>query len=550
MVRNMIERPLPSPRGATIIAVTSLLLVAGTVYVSALSHEILDLDYSCWVQAVQPVNAGTLWRVITCDQSVWHGLGYFAPLTAVSFMGDLWFGSLIGSPELMHKLVNVALHLLNSLLVMWLIRALGFELWVAFGAALIFAVHPLQVSSVAWIAERKNLLTCTFFLSGLLCYCRYRRDGKYSSYGAVLVAYVLALLAKPSAVALGPCLFITDWFLIDRRLSGRSAARVAPLLVIGLLWVLVAARTELPVANIPPLLDRILLAPYNVGFLVWKFFVPTDLSLLYPVVNVDAASTFWWIPVVVFALTIGLIAGLHRRRPVWSLLWASAFYVVNVIPSAGIIPFSGMKDLHVADHYQYVASIGLCLLVSLAMDSAFKSRHTKEAVALRVVCVAVLATVLSLRCADQLHTWQNPQSLWKHVISLNPSCYQAHFNYGTYLDEKQRYPEAVTHYGLALDVGPQRPDAYKLYYNLGMIMVKYGSMTTAADYFERSLEARPEFMLPHVTLAEIYFESGQYKQALDHCRSARKYGADCRPEDLERVIWQETRNVENARNYQ
>jgi protein O-mannosyl-transferase len=530
-----------------ITAVASILLVAGTVYAPALSHEILDLDYSCWLQAVQPIDVHTLKRVVVCDPSVWQGLGYFAPLTAVSFMADLVAGSWTGHPELIHKAVNIALHLLNSLLVMWLVRILGFEPWVAFMSALIFAVHPLQVSTVAWIAERKNLLMCSFFVLALICHARYRRDGKYLTYAAVLAAYILALLAKPSAVALGPCVFISDLCLIDRRFTIRAAARAGILVIIGLGWVLVSSSTELPVDNVPRLLDRLLQLPYNIGFLAFKFFVPSGLSLLYPPVTVDSTSLMWWLPGLSFVVGTGLVLSVHRVVPVWPVIWGLAFYVVNVIPSSGIVPFAGMRDLYVADHYQYVASVGLCFLAGLALTRAVDCLNVRPAHALKVLVAALFALVLSLRCMDQLQTWRNPHTLWTHVITLNPSCYRAHFNYGTYLHENRRYPEAVMHYDLALSAGPDRPDRFKLYYNLGLIMMTCGSPGRAAGYLEKALEVYPGFGLPHSGLAQIYFDSGQYGLAIHHCRLARKYGSDCPAEDMEKLLGQANRNAALAR---
>ena len=211
-----------SSRERGLIAFGSLLVVTAGVYIPGLFQEIVDLDYSCWVQAVQPLGIGSLKEVLLYDSVRWKDLGYFAPLTALSFMADLWFGSVVGSPEVVHKAVNLLLHFGNVGLVLWLMRVLGFRRWTSFSVAALFALHPLQVSSLEWVAERKNLLMSCFVLWGLILYCFYHRTRRAALYRGAIGCFSLALLCKPAAVVFGVCVLLTDLLLLERRMSARA----------------------------------------------------------------------------------------------------------------------------------------------------------------------------------------------------------------------------------------------------------------------------------------------------------------------------------------
>ena len=217
------QRNSLSPPKLTMIAALSIVIIGLVVYHRVPFQEIANYDEMIWVGAVQQPSSETLKRIVAWDLTWGEAgskkIGYYAPLTAASIMLDLRLGEALGKTDAVLKTSNLVLHLLNSLVVLWLIRCLGFSLWISFTVASIFAIHPLQVSTVAWIAERKNLLAGFSFLVGLLCYCRYRQTEKRGFYWVALAAYCLSLLSKPSAVVFGPCMVITDLFLVDKRLT-------------------------------------------------------------------------------------------------------------------------------------------------------------------------------------------------------------------------------------------------------------------------------------------------------------------------------------------
>jgi protein O-mannosyl-transferase len=525
-----------SPR-LTMIAALSIIIICVVVYHRIPFQEIANYDDVIWVGAAQQPGLGTLKRIVTWDLT-WgekgsRRTGYYAPLPATSIMLDLWLAQPFPKADGVLKAGNLLLHILNALAVLYLIRCLGFSTWISFTVASIFAIHPLQVSTVAWIAERKNLLMGLSFLLGLICYCRYRETERKGLYWGALVAFCLSLLSKPSAIVFGPCMIITDLFLFDKRLTLRSLWRATPILVLGILWTVLVTSTEGAVPGAPPLWDRILLFPFKVFFLLGKYFFPTGLSLIYPPLGIDSAPILLWIPAVVLVMLAILLLAVHRSVPIWSILWGISFYILNLLPSSGIVPFAGMKELYVADHYQYLAIIGVSLVIAVGVSGMASRWSTRKGLYVKAAFTVVSVVVLSMVSARLVPVWDNGETLWQDVISNNPTSGTARYNYAHYLDDKGRLAEAAAQYRKAIAVDE---NLYQADNNLGIIMMKEGRLDAAADFFKRAIAKNPRFGEPHLALAKIRFFQAAYDQALEHCRKARLYGAHCRPEDLEKAI--------------
>ncbi len=519
-----------------LIAMGFLALVTVLVYLPGLFHEVVDLDYSCWVRAALPLELHTLKEVFCYDGARWKELGYFAPLTAASFMVDLWLGGTIGHQEVVHKVVNLLLHLLDTYLVLRLVRLLGFREWVSFTVAVIFALHPLQVTSLEWIPERKNLLMTCFFLSGIVLYCRFRSTHRSRDYFGLLGCFVAALLCKPAAVVFGPCLILTDALLLDRRITARAFLRSAPFLVLGLVWGVVAMKTELGITQAPALLERLLVAPYQMAFLAGKFFVPADLTLLYPHPHPDLSSWVWWMPALGFVACLGLtVRGLYSEA-YRGVVWGTAFYVVNLVPPSGIVPFSGMKELWAADHYQYLAIIGLGLAATLAVEAVTGRLSGRGPVVVRCSAAAIVVIAMSVLSYHQVKIWSGPESLWTHVIHKNPESFMGYLNYGSYAYEKGRYLEAEQMFRKALSMNEQYVESYRISYTLGLLSERRGAQNQAVQDLCKALELNPRHGESHLALSRLMFRGGAFPQSLEHCRNAEQLGTPCNHQDLSKLI--------------
>ncbi len=529
-----------SPLQIQVIALGFLVLATVAVYLPGLFQEVVDLDYSGWVRAVQPFGWKTLKEVFSYDGARWKELGYFAPLTATSFMVDLYGGTVTGHQDVVHKTVNLLLHLVNTCLVVWLLRLLGFREWVRFAVAAIFALHPLQVTSLEWIAERKNLLMTGFFLGGLVFYSVYRgmigRAGQFLYYLGALGCFVAALLCKPAAVVFGPCLILTDVLLMDRRITSRTFLRSAPFLILGVVWSVVAMKTELGITQSPPLTERLLLAPYQMAFLAAKFFLPTGLTLLYPYPNLDVSFLAWWVP------ALGLFAGLGAAvRWLYAsgyrgVVWGGAFYVLNLAPSSGIVPFSGMRELWTADHYQYLAIIGLGLAVALAVEAVTGLLNGRKRIAVRGIAFAAAVIAMCLLSHQQVKIWSGPESLWTHVIRLNPGSAMGHLNYGSHLYEKGRYLDAEREFREALSLNEPYAESYKIACTLGLLSEHRGAQDQAVLDLRKALQLNPRHGESHLVLSRLMFGRGAFAQALEHCKKAEQFGTPCNHHDLRKLI--------------
>lgn len=498
-----------------------LILVAGAAYGPLLGHEILDLDYDCWIRVASPPSSATLRAVWTPNPEYWHGTGYFAPLTATSMMFDVWVGAMTGNPAAVHFSVNPALHLLNGLLVFVLLRRLQFEDIVAFAATAVFLLHPLQVSSVAWVAERKNLLTAFFFLSAFILYVRYRQRGNVLNYLGAICAYGLSLFAKPSAVALAPCLFATDLLLIDRRFTGISILRMVPLVALGGIWVEIASVTEIAAADPGSLLERFLTAAHSMVFLLEKFFVPVALSLIYPPVEVDPASLSAWLPVVVLLVIASATCAAIVRARGFAVAWGLSVWAINLIPSLGLVPFAGMKQLYVADHYHYMATVGLSVAAAAVAVRGVRWLVPKRGEALAAGVTASALVVLVVLCCMELSVWRSGESVWNNVLRHHPESFEAHFNLGSYLHERGRSHRAAQHYARALEIDPDNPHARKLLYNRALIELSRGKLKDARTLLYKAVDLHTvPFPHAHALLARLHARLGEYGLALEHCRYA------------------------------
>jgi hypothetical protein len=285
------------------------------------------------------------------------------PVTNTSFWLEwrVW-----GMNALGYRVVNVVLHTINAILIWIILRKL--KIPGAFLAALLFAVHPVNVESVAWIAQRKNTLSMCLFLLSILCYVREpsratdmrKRPGIW--YVLSVLFFVLAMLAKGSVVVLPAVLLLIVWW-IHRRITRRDFLMMMPYFIIGagLTWVNIWFQTRgtqqiIRNANI---MERIVAAGAIVWFYLYKALLPIQLAFVYPQWNVAPRNVLWWLPLTGL-LAVSMVLFRWRNRPTGrALLFAWTFYCVALVPVLGFVDVYFMKYSLVADHYQYVAIIGV-----------------------------------------------------------------------------------------------------------------------------------------------------------------------------------------------
>src|SRR5229473_3750108 len=418
--------------------------------------------------------------------------------------------------------VNIFLHLGNALLV-WriLLRLKVPGAWLAAG---IFALHPVQVESVAWISELKNVLMAFFFLLTLLTWIEYvdeTGERRPFFYAAALVFYLLALFAKSTACTLPAALLLILW-LKKKPIGRRSFFDIVPFvglaLGIGLVavwWEKYHQGTRMLVSPAP--VDRLLIASRAVWFYLSKIFWPSDLTFIYPQWRIDAANpvAYLWL-IVAGALAVAIYFG--RRFFGRSVEVAALFFVTTLSPLLGFIMLYTFRYTFVADHYQYLASIGPIALASAGLVTSSRSSKTLQWPVV-AGCFAILG-FLSVLTWRQSATYRDAETLWRTTIAKNPGCWMAYNNLGVVQIEKGNIDEAIRQCEEALKIQPNEPDAHIV---LGNAFMAKQDVDRAIAHYEQALTLRPEDSNAHYNLGIALQEKGETDRAAREYEKARQY---------------------------
>ena len=409
---------------------------------------------------------------------------------------------------------NILLHLANAFLGWALLARL--KVPGAWLAAAIFALHPIQVESVAWISELKNVLMGFFFLLTLIAWTIYvdlRSSGRR-------VFYLAALCAKSTACTL-PAALLLILRLKEKPIRVRTLLDIAPFVVlalgIGLLaiwWEKYHQGTRM-LASLAPL-DRLLIASRAVWFYLGKIFWPDKLTFIYPQWQIDATNptAYLWLIAAIF-----LIAAIYYARRYFgrSVEVAILFFLTTLAPLLGFIMLYTFRYTFVADHYQYLAGIGPIALVSAGLVTFGRSSESRRWLVAGVsVAILICLEILTWR---QTATYRDAETLWRTTISKNPDCWMAYNNLGVLEFQKDKIDEAIDNYERSLRLHPDYAEAH---YNFGSALLQKGQINEAIQQCEKALELQPSDSDAHVVLGNAYMAKqdidraiGQYEQALN-----------------------------------
>lgn len=414
----------------------------------------------------------------------------YYPLVFTSFWVErhLW-----GLHPLGYHLVNVALHAGNAWLVWTLARRLGLRgAWLL---AALFALHPVHVESVAWITERKNVLSGFLTLLAALCWLRFDdaderarepegRPGERRGlwYGAALGAFGLALLAKTVACSLPVTLIlISVWR--GRRLDRRRLASLVPFFAVGLVLALQTAWIERvsvgadgAVFDFSPL-ERLLIASRAVAFYAGKLLVPWPLIFLYPRQELRPAELLSWLPLALELALAGLAWRAFRRGRRGPAL-ALAVFVVTLFPALGFVNVYPMRFSFVADHFQYLASLAPLALLAAALATHVPGRARTG---LGAAWLLLLGSLTWRHAQD----FEDAERLWRATTRANPGAWMAHGNLAKLLSESGRNEEALERLSLALAARPDARAEEQIRLNRGMTLVKLGRNQEALAEYQR-----------------------------------------------------------------
>jgi protein O-mannosyl-transferase len=456
-----------------------------------------------------------LWRIWFSRDSP----SQYFPLTYTSFRLEyaLW-----GLQPAGYHWVNIFLHAANALLVWRLLHLLRVPgAWLA---AAVFALHPVHVESVAWITERKNTLMGLFFLLSLIAWVRFVADEtrrRWQWYGLSLGAYLLSLFAKTTACTMPAAVLLVLW--LQRRPITRARwLQVTPYVLLGLIMGLVTIwwerhhqGTQGELFAIGPV-ERVLVASRAVWFYLSKLVWPQELAFSYPRWDISAGDPADYLWVLLCFAAAGAVWWLRRRLgrgPEVGLV----FFVATLSPMLGFIMLYTFRYTFVADHYNYISSIGPIALVAAGISIGVARLAERQRGLASVLVAAAILLPLALKTWRQAGIYQNEETLWRATIEVNPSSWMAHTNLAIQLVARGEVAEAIPLYEQALRLNPDYAEAH---HNLGNALVRLGRAEESVEHFRRAVELFPQFAAAQANLGAVLLQLGRTSAAVAELQKA------------------------------
>jgi tetratricopeptide (TPR) repeat protein len=500
----------------------ALALITLAVYLQVLNHNFIIYDDYQYVRDNPQVKngitlSGIIWAFKTDTLANWH------PITWLSHMLDVQlFGLQVGA----HHITSVFFHILNSFLLLFLLQKTTQKIWPSFFVAMLFAIHPLHVESVAWIAERKDMLSTFFGLLAIIAYRQYSLTKERAHYFLVLLFFLLSLLSKPMLVTLPFLLLLLDYWPLKRfpRYDPDKLADITNILIqykefliekipLFMLAIMSSAITmyvqQTSIRNETSVIENLTNAIHSYGFYIYKLIIPLNLALPYP----DSGP-----PPLVFVLLSA------------ALLLSITFYAVKQISNqpyifcgwfwflGALVPVIGFVKIgHAAyaDRYSYFPSIGFFILITWTADHFLaKKKLNKNITTMVSACIIFILASLSYQ---QVAHWKNTNTLFTHAASITKNNHIAHVLIGKDFQDKGMMESALKQYDEAIMMFPKNDLAY---YHLADIYVNKGDYEKSIEYLEKYLELRPDSFEMRIKTAKVYEIIGDTKKAIYHYKYA------------------------------
>jgi tetratricopeptide (TPR) repeat protein len=564
--RKFIDKKIRHNMRPDVIICSFIVLATIFVYGQIRTHDFIGYDDDKYVTENHYVRQGlskesVIWAFRSTHASNWH------PITWLSHMLDV---ELFGMNAGAHHLTNLLFHILNSLLLFIVFRKMTAHVWQSGIVALLFAIHPLHVESVAWVAERKDVLSTFFGLLTIWSYARFVQRPAIARYLSVVGFFSLGLMAKPMVVTLPFVLLLLDYWPLNRIQVGQSNEysgepnhglsmlrliyEKIPLLVLaGISCVVTFLAQEkgeaLGLLDVQPLMMRVANAVVSYVKYLQKMIWPHDLAILYPYPEV---ITVWQI--VGASAVLGSVTFLtlrYRKRLPW-LFVGWFWYVGTLVPVIGLVQV-GVQAM--ADRYTYIPLIGVFLILTWGTAALLGNWRYKK-IALSVIAIVVLFVQISSAWA-QVSYWKSSVRLFEQALRvtngnyvihnnlgfelallgqkdkalqqyhetlrINPNFEQAHINLGSLLFSQGKVEESFAYYREVLTV---KPDFAGIHYNFGVLLLKTRRIDEAVDHFHEALRIKPDFAEVYNSLGAALVSKGEIKEAMVNFRQAIRIKPD------------------------
>lgn len=491
-----------------------LLVAIFAVYSQVRHFDFVNYDDPDYVSNAHVRNGLTTqnltWAFTAVDDANWF------PLTRISHLLDLQLFGLNSGPQ---HITNVVLHAISAVLLFWLFQRMTGACWPSAFVAFVFALHPLHIESVAWVAERKDVLSTLFIFLTLWAYLNYVKRPAIGRYLLVVLFFCAGIMAKPMVVTLPFIALLLDvWPL--RRFSGRAILEKLPLLAISAAASIVTYLAQQAAGSVAsfneiPFALRAGNALVSYVTYISQFFWPVNLAVFYPY----PAATSLWQPIIAALLLAGItalaIVG-FKRRPYLAVGWL--WYLGTLVPVIGLVQ-AGVQSR--ADRYTYLPLIGISIM--LAWGFADLGAHWPAA-------KPAIAALGVLTCAGwsyltwlNLGNWRDSVSLFQHAIQVTPNNYLAYNNLGVALRQRGQTAEAMTDFQEAIKIRPHYAEAQN---NLGEALLVEGRVDEASPYIQAALRGEPDSPEAHVNWATVLNARGQHNEAAAEYRAALQLQPD------------------------
>lgn len=522
--------PTPNDRWRLIGICVFLAAAVWLIYGQTLQHEFVNYDDEDYVTANAQVSrgvtlSGIVWAFTHTHSANWH------PLTWISHMVDCQFYGLNPGG---HHFTNLLLHAANAILLFFLLRQMTGAFWRSAVVAALFAIHPLRVESVAWVSERKDVLSGLFFLLTLMAYVRYARAPGRGRYALVLILAACGLMAKPMLVSLPLVLLLLDYWPL-KRLPNLSLASADNRKIIGRLvlekWPLFLFVIASSIATI--IAQRGAMQPiWRIGFAarlgnaalayvdyIRQMFWPKNLAVMYPWYEARLQPSHIVLASAILAIIcVGVVLLYRRRYLVTGWLW----YLIMLVPVIGLLHVGNQSH---ADRYTYLPLIGLFVMATWGVAD-LATRLPYRGVLLSCLAVPVLvALIFSARL--QAAYWRDGETLWTHALAATTQNIIAESNLGDALYRfKGKAEEAWIHFERSLRINRHQPE---LLSSVGVFYLESGRVETAKSHFEEALAIEPNFPDAHYNLGNLYLQIADAPQALTHYQRT----LETKPDDIQ-----------------
>ncbi len=518
-----------------IISVYAVIILTAAAFFPSLGNDFTNWDDSFYVYENSSIRDLSLNNLKTIFSSFY--VSNYQPVTILTYALEYKIFKL--SPMGYHT-TNLVFHILNSLLVLYMVYLLSRNIFISFFVSVMFGIHPMHVESVAWIAERKDVLSTFFFVLSIVFFLRYSDNKKKVYYILSMAAFILSLLSKPMGVTLPFILHLTDYlkiknnsdsiemsplknFINDIKVVFKKENYISkiPFWIVSFVFIILTIATQ---GSTGAILDvpsyssfrRILVGCYGIIFYIHKLFLPVNLSAYYPYPEnfFNRIPLFFYFTPLISAIILAITFYLNRISK--SVVFGMLFYIFTILPVLQIIPVGGAI---VADRYSYIPYIGLLYMVSVLLYSFYINvlvRYKTGKIIFYLFLILFLSANFYLTF-NRCKIWKDSITLWNDVISKYQTIPVAYNNRGLALGEKKKYKEAIDDFNKAIKL----KDDYELAFNnRGNIFFILGKYDLALSDFNKTIEIKPDYAQAYFNRGTIFFRVGQHSKAISDFNKA------------------------------